>query len=40
MLENALVEVADTDEMEDIPVDSPELEKVEEQEAEATEMEE
>jgi hypothetical protein len=40
MLENALVEVADTDEMEDIPVDSPELEKVEEQEVEATEMEE
>ncbi len=39
VLENALEELAYTDEMEDMPVVSPESEEVEEQEAEAEEME-
>ena len=40
ILENAVDEVADTEETEDMPVDTPESEEMEEQEAEAAEMEE
>jgi hypothetical protein len=40
ILENAVEEVADTEETEDMPVDTPESEEMEEQEAEAAEMEE